>query len=85
MTFEESFKLEHLYLAERKCRACGITKNLIEGFYKIRKNSYNLSSYSYECKQCAIRRVTKNREERRNKSNIPYDPVPRITDVYPDW
>ena len=32
MTFEESFKSEHLYLAERECRTCGVTKNLIEGF-----------------------------------------------------
>ena len=85
MTFEESFESEHLYLAERKCRECFITKNLIEGFYRIRKNTYNLSSYSYECKECTIKRVTKNRREKRYKSNTIYDPVHEIKDIYPDW
>ena len=78
MTFEESFKSEHLYLAERECRTCGITKNLIDGFYKIRKNTYNLSSYSYECKECSIKRVAKNRKENKIK-------ISKFEDVYPDW
>lgn len=78
MTFEESFKSEHLYLAERECRECGITKNLIEGFYKIRKNTYNLSSYSYECKDCTIKRVRQNRKENKSK-------ISEIGEVYPDW
>ena len=76
MTFEESFKSEHLYLAERECRTCGITKNLIEGFYKIRKNTYNLSSYSYECKSCSIKRVKESRK---------ISKISKIQDVYPDW
>lgn len=76
MTFEESFKSEHLYLAERECRTCGTTKNLIEGFYKIRKNTYNLSSYSYECKSCSIKRVTESRKKTK---------ISKIEDVYPDW
>ena len=78
MTFEESFKSEHLYLAERECRECGVTKNLIEGFYKIRKNTYNLSSYSYECKECSIKRVTENRKKNKYK-------ISKVDDIYPDW
>lgn len=76
MTFEESFKSEHLYLTERECRTCGVTKNLIEGFYKIRKNTYNLSSYSYECKSCSIKRVAESRKRTK---------ISKIEDVYPDW
>ena len=41
MDLEDSFQVEHLYLAERKCRSCGKTKNLIDGFYRIRKNKYH--------------------------------------------
>ena len=78
MTFEESFKSEHLYLTERECRTCGVTKNLIEGFYKIRKNTYNLSSYSYECKECSIKRTIKKRKEKKLKLSA-------IEEVYPDW
>ena len=32
-------------------------KDLIDGFYLIRKNKSIQSSYSYECKSCTIKRV----------------------------
>ena len=63
MEVDDHFELEHLYLTDRKCRTCEEVKDLISGFYRIRKNKYNSSSYSYECKQCTIKRVTKNRKE----------------------
>lgn len=86
MDFDSQVKLEHLLFYDRECRTCHKTKNLLEDFYLIRKNRGALpSSYSYECKECTIERVTKNRKEKRNKPDIPYDPVPRIKDVYPDW
>jgi len=62
-----------LFLHERKCRVCGKTYNLTEGFYLTRKNRGEVpSSYSYECKSCTISRVKSKR-----KSNKP--------DIYPDW
>jgi hypothetical protein len=78
------FELEHLLWKERKCRVCGVTKNLLEDFYMIRKHKKSLpSAYSYECKECTIKRVI---ESRKNKPDIPYDPVPRFgPEIYPDW
>ena len=32
MNLEEQYELEHLLLQERKCRTCGETKDLIDGF-----------------------------------------------------
>ena len=48
-------------------------KDLIDGYYLIRKNKNIKSSYSYECKVCTIKRV-------RNKKK------PKMKDwEYPDW
>jgi hypothetical protein len=82
MDLDGQIKLGHLLLNDRKCRTCGEIKNLIEGFYRTRRDRGPVaSSYSYECKECTIKRV----REKRNKPDIPYNPVPRIKDVYPDW
>ena len=60
MDFDEQFSLEHLLFKKRKCRTCGETKDLIDGFYLIRKDRGMFpSSYSYECKECTKKRVTK--------------------------
>lgn len=77
-------KLGHLLLQDRKCRTCGEIKNLVESFYRTRKDRGPVaSSYSYECKDCTIKRIIKSRK---NEPDIPYDPVPRFKpDVYPDW
>ena len=73
MELDGQIKLGHLLLSERKCRICGKTKNLIDGFYLIRKRRGTLpSSYSYECKVCTIKRVVKSR-----KSSNEW--------MYPDW
>ena len=62
-----------LFLHERKCRVCGKTYSLTEGFYLTRKSrGEKPSSYSYECKACTIDRV-KNKKKRGK------------IDVYPDW
>jgi|TARA_B000000609_G_scaffold153004_1_gene141049 hypothetical protein len=62
-----------LFLHERKCRVCGRTYSLTDGFYLTRKSrGERPSSYSYECKSCTIIRVKKKR-----KKDKP--------DVYPDW
>jgi len=79
MEFDKQIKLGHLLLNDRKCRICGETKNLVEEFYRTRKNRGPVaSSYSYECKECTIKRITDKRKDN-------YNPVSRIKDVYPDW
>jgi hypothetical protein len=75
MDFEEEFELGDLIFAERQCRKCLRTLSLVEDFYKTRPDrGKSPSAYSYECKQCTIRRVAKSRRQTRKW----------ITD-YPDW
>ena len=73
MEFDKQIKLGHLLLTDRKCRVCGEEKNLVEGFYRTRKDRGPVaSSYSYECKECTIKRI---REAKR--CNNLWE--------YPDW
>ena len=76
MDLDKQIKLSHLLLTDRKCRSCGEVKNLIESFYRTHKERGPVaSSYSYECKECTIKRVVTNRM------------VSRVLDKweYPDW
>ena len=74
MDIDEQISLGHLLLQNRKCRVCGVEKNLIDGFYRTRKNRGTLpSSYSYECKECSVRRVVSSRKGDDGKWE------------YPDW
>ena len=76
MDIDGQIKLGHLLLNDRKCRVCGEVKNLIEGFYRTRKDRGQVpSSYSYECKECTIKRVIVSRM------------TARVLDKweYPDW
>ena len=73
MNIEDQFSLDHLIFTERKCRTCGVTKELINDFYKIRKNRTTPSAYSYECKDCTKRRVLNRRKNDHKKWE------------YPDW
>jgi ferredoxin-like protein FixX len=73
MDLDGQIKLGHLLLQDRKCRTCEITKNLIDGFYRTRKDRGPVaSSYSYECKGCTIKRILSNKK-------------PDIRWEYPDW
>jgi hypothetical protein len=76
MEISNQINLGHLLLVDRKCRICGVTKNLTDEFYRTRKDRGAVaSSYSYECKDCTIKRV---KESKRYKPNISeYE--------YPDW
>ena len=75
MDIDEEFSLSHLLLHERTCRVCGVEKNLVDNFYRTRKDRGPVSSsYSYECKDCTKKRVIKNR----TKKDLSQD-------VYPDW
>jgi hypothetical protein len=76
MDFDKQLKFGHLLLVDRKCRTCGEMKNLIDGFYRTRKDRGAVSSsYSYECKECSIKRIVTNRM------------TTKIFDKweYPDW
>jgi len=73
MELDKQIKLGHLLLTDRKCKVCGETKNLIESFYRTRKDRGAVaSSYSYECKECTIKRIMTNK-----KSDNRWE--------YPDW
>lgn len=76
MELDKQLKLGHLLLNDRKCRVCGEIKNLIDGFYRTRKDRGPVaSSYSYECKECTIKRIS----DLRKRTDI-------IVDWhYPDW
>jgi len=68
--------LEHLLFVDRQCRSCGQVKNLLEDFYLTRKDrGFYPSAYSYECKECTIKRITVGRMSS------------KILDrwEYPDW
>ena len=69
MDLHEQLELAHLLLQERKCRVCGQEKNLIDGYYRTRKNVRLASSYSYECKECTVKRVCENNRRNRLKKN----------------
>jgi hypothetical protein len=76
MDIDGQIKLGHLLLNDRKCRTCGQVKNLIESFYRTHKERGPVaSSYSYECKECTIKRV------------IVGKMVTKVLDKweYPDW
>ena len=76
MEIDDQWSLEHLLFQERKCRVCGKIKNLIDDYYLTRKGRKTLpSSYSYECKECTVKRVVANRM------------TSKIFDKweYPDW
>ena len=76
MELDKQIKLGHLLLSDRKCRICGEEKNLLENFYRTRKDRGPVaSSYSYECKVCTVRRIVENRK----KSS------PHADWQYPDW
>jgi uncharacterized protein YlaI len=76
MDLDDQIELEHLLFFDRKCRVCGKVKSLMDDFYLTRKNKSTFTSaYSYECKECTVKRIT---ETRRLKINS-------FKWEYPDW
>ncbi len=76
MEIDSQLKLGHLLLTDRRCRVCKETKNLIDGFYRTRKDRGPVaSSYSYECKECSIKRIIDSRKTFKKESKW----------EYPDW
>jgi len=78
MDFDHQINLEHLLFFDRKCRVCKKVKNLMDDFYLTRKNRASFASaYSYECKECTIKRIQKSRKEKKMLDEYEYQ--------YPDW
>jgi hypothetical protein len=76
MDLDKQLNLGHLLLMDRKCRVCGEIKNLIDGFYRTRKDRGPVaSSYSYECKECTVKRITNSKNPKLLLNKI----------EYPDW
>lgn len=76
MDIEDQFSLDHLLFTERKCRSCEKIKDLLSDFYLSRKDrSTAASAYSYECKDCTIKRIKSSRKKK----------VLPISWEYPDW
>ena len=63
MELDEQLQLAHLLLEERVCRVCKERKNLLQSYYRVRKYVKLSSSYSYECKECTIKRIVKGRKD----------------------
>ena len=76
MDLDKQLKLGHLLLNDRRCRSCDEVKNLIDDFYRTRKDRGAVpSSYSYECKDCTKKRIVLSRMD--NKVLDKWE--------YPDW
>ena len=76
MDLDDQVELEHLLFFDRKCRVCGHIKNLMDDFYLTRKNRSSFpSAYSYECKSCTIKRIVRDRKNKKPSSEW----------QYPDW
>ena len=76
MDLDKQIKFGHLLFTDRECRVCCEVKNLIDGFYRTRKDRGPVaSSFSYECKECTVKRVI---ESKKIQSN-------NIKSEYPDW
>lgn len=75
MDLDDQVELEHLLFLDRKCRVCGKIKNLLDDFYRTRKNRTSSSAYSYECKDCTKKRI------------LSYRSSTKISNKweYPDW
>jgi len=76
MDLEDQFSLDHLLFKERRCRTCHRVKSLMDEYYLTHKQNRTLmSSYSYECKECTIKRVIASRLTPKNFDKW----------EYPDW
>ena len=54
----DQIQTAHLLMETRACRVCGEEKELLTEYYLSRKDPTLKSSYSYECRECCIKRTT---------------------------
>ena len=63
MELDDQISTAHLLLETRVCRVCKKQKNLLDEYYLSRRDPTKKSSYSYECKECTVKRTVEyNRE-----------------------
>jgi hypothetical protein len=80
MDLDDQVELQHLLFLERQCRYCGQIKNLLDDFYLSYRDRGSLpSSYSYECKECTVKRIKKSRKKLPKNKNLFKE------EEYPDW
>ena len=63
----------HLILETRVCRKCKKEKNLLDGFYRSRKDPTKISSYSYECKGCTRKRALRYYHQKSDHHGLSYE------------
>ena len=68
MEFDDQISTAHLLLETRICRVCKKDKNLLEDYYLSRKDPTKKSSYSYECKECTVKRTVE--YNRKNSTSV---------------
>ena len=68
MELDDQISTAHLLLETRICRVCKKDKNLLEDYYLSRKDPTKKSSYSYECKECTVKRTVE--YNRKNSSSV---------------
>ena len=68
MNIEDQFGLEHLLFEQRKCKICGEVKELINDFYKTRKDRGNVpSAYAMNAKDVQSKEFLKEEEKRKSR------------------
>jgi len=76
MDLNKQINFEHLLFFDRQCRSCKKIKNLMDDFYLTRRDRGSFASaYSYECKDCTIKRVSKSKKKKEHT----------LKWEYPDW
>ncbi len=81
MDIDTQLNTGHLLLESRVCRKCGEEKNLLDEYYRSRKDPSKASSYSYECKDCTKKRALKYHHQNSNHHGLSNDDYQEILNV----
>ena len=73
MDIDQQLNTGHLLLESRVCRKCGEEKNLLDEFYRSRKDGSKASSYSYECKECTRKRALRYHHQKSDHHGLSHD------------
>ena len=66
MDLDGQIKLGHLLLQDRKCKKCGVTKNLVDGFYRTRKIEVQLHHHILMSVKTAQQKDSRKQEKERS-------------------
>ena len=73
MDIDQQLNTGHLLLESRVCRKCGEEKNLLDEYYRSRKDPSKASSYSYECKECTRKRALRYHHQKSDHHGLSSD------------